>query len=95
MLTVPPAPGSSDVRAVLTDWARRSRPGTVVLLAGQAADEPGVHEFDHLVARAWRWHPDPVADALRDAGFAERWRTVSRPDAVHRFPEFHVCAVRT
>ncbi|WP_235831386.1 class I SAM-dependent methyltransferase [Gordonia zhaorongruii] len=83
-----------DVREVLAGWASRLPTGAVVLLAGQSADEPGVHEFDHAVARAWRWHPNAIGDALRDAGFIEDWRTISRPDEKHRFPEFHVCAVR-
>ncbi|WOC12439.1 class I SAM-dependent methyltransferase [Gordonia sp. MP11Mi] len=83
------------VREALHDWASRLRPGSVVLLAGQSSDEPGVREFDHAVSRAWRWHPDTIVDALTEAGFVEVWRMVSRPaEGFHRFPEFHVCAVR-
>lgn len=83
------------VRDVLHDWASRLRAGSVVLIAGQSADEHGVHEFDHAVARAWRWHPDAMADALTDAGFGEMWRTVSRQaEGFHRFPELHICATR-
>jgi len=81
------------VRETLRDWAARLRPGTVILLAGQSTDEPGIAPFDHAVAPAWRWHPDAIARALSDAGFEERWRTVSRPSGGYsRFPEFHVCA---
>ncbi|WP_161894641.1 class I SAM-dependent methyltransferase [Gordonia spumicola] len=91
LIHVPP----DRVRAVLSDWASRLRPSSVVLLAGQSTDEPGVAAFDHAVAPAWRWHPDTIADALADAGFTELWRTVSRPaEGFHRFPEFHVCAER-
>ncbi|GAA4642464.1 class I SAM-dependent methyltransferase [Gordonia humi] len=83
------------VRETLRDWAARLRSGSVVLLAGQSTDESGTAPFDHAVAPAWRWHPDEVVRALSDAGFAELWRTVSRPsDGYGRFPEFHVCARR-
>ena len=83
------------VRVCLHDWASRLRPGSMLLVAGQSTDDPGVEEFDHAVARAWRWHPDTIAGALADAGFDELWRTASRPAAgFHRFPEFHVCASR-
>ena len=83
------------VRETLHDWASRLRPGSVILLAGQSSDEPGVREFDHAVSRAWRWHPDTIVDALAAAGFVEVWRMVSRPaEGFHRFPEFQVCAVR-
>ncbi|MGO3328427.1 class I SAM-dependent DNA methyltransferase [Gordonia sp. (in: high G+C Gram-positive bacteria)] len=83
------------VRECLRDWASRLQPGAVLLVACQSTDEPGIEEFDHAVARAWRWHPDSMVDALTDAGFDELWRTVSRPaEGFHRFPELHVCASR-
>lgn len=83
------------MRNCLHDWATRLRPGAMLLLAGQSTDDPGVEEFDHAVARAWRWHPDTLVAALTAAGFDEVWRTVARPaDGFHRFPEFHVCATR-
>ncbi len=89
LIHVPP----DDVRLALRDWATRLRRGAVVLLAGQSTDDEGVAEFDHAVAPAWRWHPDSIAAALAEAGFAEVWRTVSRPaEGFHRFPEFHLCA---
>lgn len=90
LIHVPPA----SVREVLADWAARLPVGAVLLVATQSSDDPGVHEFDHAVAQAWRWHPDTLADAVAAAGFAELWRTVSRPDDDHRFPEVHLVAVR-
>ncbi|QRY62121.1 class I SAM-dependent methyltransferase [Gordonia sp. PDNC005] len=81
------------VREALADWASRLPSGACILLAGQSSDEPGVSEFDHAVAPAWRWHPDSIAEAVTDVGFTELWRTVSRPaEGFHRFPEFHLCA---
>lgn len=82
------------VRRTLADWAERLPEGAVLLVATQSSDAPGVHEFDHAVARAWRWHPDDLAEAVLAAGFDELWRTVSRPDGEHRFPEVHLAAVR-
>ncbi|MGC5245666.1 class I SAM-dependent methyltransferase [Gordonia sp. DT219] len=76
--------------AVLTSWRRRLPAHAMVLVAAQSADEPGVHEFDHAVARAWRWHPDTLAENLAAAGFEEHWRTLSHPDPQHRFPEVHM-----
>ncbi len=90
LIHIPP----TDVPAVLRTWAARVTIGGTVLVAGHANDEPGVIEFDHRVSRAWRWHPDMMADALSAAGFDEVWRTISRPDPDHRFPEFHVLARR-
>ncbi|WP_062391370.1 class I SAM-dependent methyltransferase [Gordonia phthalatica] len=82
------------VRATLADWASRLPTGAWLLVATQASDDPGVHEFDHHVARAWRWHPETLAAAVDAAGFAEEWRAVSRPDVDyhHRFPEIHLVA---
>ncbi|GAA2386610.1 class I SAM-dependent methyltransferase [Gordonia cholesterolivorans] len=90
LIHVPP----DEVREILVDWSARLSAGAVVLISTQAADEPGVHEFDHAVAKAWRWHPDALADAVVAAGFAEIWRTVSRADADHRFPDVHLAARR-
>ncbi|WP_019201084.1 class I SAM-dependent methyltransferase [Tsukamurella sp. 1534] len=81
-----------EIPPVLADWRRRLPAGALLLVAGQANDEAGVVEFDHAVAPAWRWHPDSMAATLAAAGFAEVWRTVSRPDATHRFPEYHLLA---
>ncbi|BDD80441.1 methyltransferase [Tsukamurella pulmonis] len=76
----------AQVRAALRTWAGRVDAGTPVLVAFQAADEPGPPlAFDHVVAPAWRWHPDTFAQALADAGFAESWRIVHR-DKDYRFP---------
>ena len=84
------------VPAVLDGWARRLQPGGHVLVAFQCSDDAAgtVVEFDHKVARAWRWHPDAMAAELRRAGLAERWRLVTQPDPAHRFPECHLAAVR-
>jgi SAM-dependent methyltransferase len=81
-----------DVPAVVRRWAERLQPGAQVVVAFQCADDPGgrVTEFDHRVARAWRWHPDAMADVLASAGIVERWRLVARRDDVHRFDECHL-----
>lgn len=85
----------SAVRTTVRDWADRVVPGTPVLVAFQAADEPGPPlAFDHVVAPAWRWHPDEFARTLADAGFAEAWRIVHR-DTSYRFPMAQLLAVRT
>lgn len=80
---------------VLASWAQRVRAGGVVLLAFQCTDglEP-VTPFDHAVAPAWRWHPEAMSQHLARAGFDEAWRTLSRPDSSHRFPECHLAAAR-
>ncbi|HEY9310716.1 class I SAM-dependent methyltransferase [Williamsia sp.] len=89
LIHVPPA----DIPYVLGGWATRMNPGALVAVAGQTTDVVGaVEEFDHRVAPAWRWHPDRLAEALALAGFDEIWRTISRPDADHRFPDFHLVA---
>ena len=79
---------------IVETWAARVSDGGHLLIAGQALDTEGHAEFDHRVARAWRWNPDALATILRDAGLDEAWRMISRPDAEHRFPEFHLLAVR-
>lgn len=91
LIHVPPArlPG------ILDSWADVMAPGGVVMVAFQALDGGrAVVSFDHAVAPAWRWHPDVMADHMKHAGFTEAWRTVSRPDAEHRFPECHLLATR-
>ncbi|MFW6187994.1 MAG: class I SAM-dependent methyltransferase [Actinomycetota bacterium] len=84
------------IGGVLASWAQRMPAGGVVLLAFQSTDgekQPAV-PFDHAVAPAWRWHPEEMSRQLVRAGFDEAWRTVSRPDPLHRFPECHLAAVR-
>ncbi|NLE78440.1 MAG: class I SAM-dependent methyltransferase [Rhodococcus sp.] len=92
LIHVPPA----EIPAVLSAWSARMRPGALVAVACQLADSDTatVAEFDHRVAPAWRWNPDHLAELLADAGFDELWRTVSRPDDDHRFPEAHLVARR-
>ena len=84
------------IGGVLASWARRMPSGGVVLLAFQStdSDEQPVVPFDHAVAPAWRWHPQEMSARLARAGFDEAWRTMSRPDPLHRFPECHLAAVR-
>ncbi|RKQ34954.1 class I SAM-dependent methyltransferase [Kocuria tytonis] len=83
------------VPGILASWADRLPVGGAVLVAFQAVDGGrAVVSFDHAVAPAWRWSPEVVADHLTRAGFAEVWRTVSRSDAEHRFPECHLLAVK-
>ncbi|MGW0035901.1 class I SAM-dependent methyltransferase [Gordonia sp. NPDC003376] len=85
----------SDIPAILAGWAARMPSGAMICIAGQASDVVGeVVEFDHRVARAWRWHPDAVSEALRRAGFDEHSRMVIRPDAHRRFPEATLIARR-
>ncbi|CAM3719602.1 class I SAM-dependent methyltransferase [Tsukamurella ocularis] len=82
------------VRAAVRDWSGRVGAGTPVLVAFQAADEPGPPlAFDHVVAPAWRWHPDEFARLLAEAGFTESWRIVHR-EKDYRFPMAHLLAVR-
>lgn len=90
LIHVPPA----EIPAVLSAWRARMKPGALLAVACQAADgaTDTVVEFDHLVTRAWRWHPDHLAKVLADAGFDEMWRTISQPDDDHRFPEVHLVA---
>lgn len=84
------------IGGVLTSWAQRMPAGGLVLLAFQSTDgeEQPVLSFDHAVAPAWRWHPEEMSRRLARAGFDEVWRTMSRPDPLHRFPECHLTAVR-
>ncbi|MGV9673154.1 class I SAM-dependent DNA methyltransferase [Gordonia sp. NPDC003504] len=84
-----------DVHAVLDDWHRRLPAGAILLVAMQSSDEAGVHEFDHAVAPAWRWHPDALTDSAATAGFTESWRLVSRPDLDNRFPHVHLLLRRS
>ncbi len=95
LIHVPP----DEIADVLASWAERLVPGGVVLVAFQAlgaGDAGDVEEFDHAVARAWRWRPDAMADALSGAGIRERWRLVEQPsEGFHRFPECHVLGVRS
>lgn len=84
------------VTEIFASWFGRLREGSHILVACQSSDDPGVHEFDHAVTRAWRWHPDTLANALTSAGFTEVFRTVSRPgEGFHRFPEVHIVAKRS
>ena len=84
------------IDGVFASWAQRMPADGVVLLAFQCADGEGqpVVPFDHAVAPAWRWHPEEMSGQLARAGFDEAWRTMSRPDPLHRFPECHLAAVR-
>ena len=77
---------------ILDAWVARLRPDARVMVAFQGVDDPAspVLEFDHTVARAWRWHPDAMSEALCSAGLTERWRLVTRPDASYRFPLCHL-----
>jgi SAM-dependent methyltransferase len=83
-----------DLPAVLAAWTERLRVGADVMVAFQCSADPRqpVLEFDHRVARAWRWHPDAMAALLAEAGLVERWRMVSQPDEAHRFAECHLIA---
>ena len=91
LIHVPP----DQLGAVLSSWARRLQPGGVVLVAFQALPSEAaedVEEFDHVVARAWRWKPDAMAAALTRVGLSERWRLVVQPTGEHhhRFPACHL-----
>lgn len=82
------------IAEVFASWAERMLIGGIVLLAFQCVDGQPVAPFDHAVAPAWRWHPQEMSQQLARAGFDEIWRTISRPDPSHRFPECHLAAVR-
>lgn len=90
LIHVPP----DEVTDILQEWAARMPPGSVVSVAAQSTDDDAVVEFDHVVARAWRWPANRLSQALADAGFDEAWRIVSRPDGQHRFPAVVVTARR-
>ena len=81
----------SNLDDILDGWSRRLLPGGLILTAFQTTEESAdkVLEFDHKVARAWRWSPDAMSDALTRVGLEERWRLVTRPDETHRFPGHH------
>ena len=86
------------VPGILTTWAARLQPKAHVMVAFQCSEDPArpVREFDHVVARAWRWHPDAMAAALAAAGLSERWRLVTQPDDSYRFAMCHlVCHLAT
>jgi len=83
---------------ILATWTSRLQPKAHVLVAFQCSEDPGspVREFDHAVARAWRWHPDAMVAALAVAGLSERWRLVTQPDDSYRFATCHlVCQLAT
>jgi ubiquinone/menaquinone biosynthesis C-methylase UbiE len=86
LIHVPPA----EIPDVVGRWVRRLQPGARVMVALQCSDDVPAAEFDHRVARAWRWHPDAMSEVLASVGLNERWRIVSRPDALHRFAECHL-----
>ncbi|WP_262365600.1 class I SAM-dependent methyltransferase [Gordonia sp. OPL2] len=90
LIHVPP----DEVSVILREWATRMAPGSMISVATQSTDNDDVAEFDHVVARAWRWPADRLSEALADAGFDEVWRIVSRPDDQHRFPAVVVTARR-
>jgi trans-aconitate methyltransferase len=86
------------VPGILTTWAARLQPKALVMVAFQCSEDPArpVREFDHAVARAWRWHPDAMAAALAAVGLPERWRLVTQPDRSYRFATCHlVCHLAT
>ncbi len=91
LIHIPP----DELPGILTRWADRLRPQAPLLLATQSSDIPGpAIAFDHAVAPAWRWHPDELSRVLTDAGFAEEWRIVNRPNTIHRFASVHLLAHR-
>lgn len=91
LIHVPP----EQVPQVFESWAEQMPEDAVVMVSFQTLDDDrAVISFDHAVAPAWRWHPEAMSDHLMRAGFAEVWRSLSRPDADHRFPECHLLAVR-
>lgn len=82
------------VPAIVNSWTKRLQPHARVLVAFQCTDDvsTGTSEFEHRVARAWRWHPDAMSEVLASAGLSERWRLVTRPTAQQRFAECHLAA---
>jgi trans-aconitate methyltransferase len=81
------------VPGILARWTGRLQTGAPVMVAFQCSDDharPWI-EFDHKVARAWRWHPDAMSGALTAAGLTESWRLVAQPrGGHHRFAECHL-----
>jgi trans-aconitate methyltransferase len=83
----------ASVPGILARWVELLQPGALVMVAFQCSDEGEWpwREFDHRVARAWRWHPDAMSEAMTAAGLSERWRLVVQPSGGHhRFAECHL-----
>jgi len=70
----------------LAEFARVLRGGGYALLGFQATDVDGDPvAFDHAVVEAYRWWPERLGDAARDAGFEVVLRMVRAPQPGERF----------
>ena len=64
LIHIPP----EEVGGILRLWAGRLRSRTPVLIASQSSEKVGPPtSFDHIVAPAWRWHPDELSRVLAEA----------------------------
>jgi SAM-dependent methyltransferase len=80
---------------VFAEFHRVLAPGGHLLLAFPAHDKPSelAESFDHKVALAYRWSPDPVADLLRETGLLQVARMVREPGENERaFQQAHLLA---
>ncbi|WP_329275045.1 class I SAM-dependent DNA methyltransferase [Streptomyces sp. NBC_00691] len=70
-----------DVPDIVAEIARVLAPGGYLLIDFPATDgpHPETQSYDHVVATAYRWHPDSLAALLRDHGLAEVGRTIIEP----------------
>jgi SAM-dependent methyltransferase len=85
-----------ELPALLAEFARVLAPGGQLLMEFPATDEPHAETqaYDHTVTTAYRWHPDRLAELLRDHGLAETARLVIEPTPADRrqFREVHLLA---
>ena len=85
--------------AVFAELARVLRPGALLLMAFQAAEDEPVHHrqgYGHEISlHMWRLDPDRVARQLAEAGLEVRTRVLREPEGQYeRSPQCYLLAVR-
>ncbi|GAA1768093.1 class I SAM-dependent methyltransferase [Luedemannella helvata] len=75
-----------ELPGILAEFRRVLAPGGHLLICFPASDGPSrpTQVYDHSVAPAYQWWPDHLAATLGDAGLAEVFRVVSRPEPTDR-----------
>jgi SAM-dependent methyltransferase len=83
---------------IVAEFSRVLAPGGHLMLSFPGHDEPSelAEAYDHLVALAYRWSPDRVADLLREYRLQEVARLVYAPelDSKRGFPAVDLLARR-